>query len=106
MRVALQVGPVDADAHGVNGRAIIDAARLLDAPALKQQLAETGVDLGFITSTHVYETFIQPNPGHVIPTAGQHLSCQVKKETINAWMYLAQTHNELESSVVSVGRPG
>jgi CRP-like cAMP-binding protein len=106
MRVALQVGPVDADAHGVNGRAIIDAARLLDAPALRQHLAESGADLGFITSTHVYETFIQPNPGHVIPTAGQHLSCQVKKETINAWMYLAQTHNELERSVVNAGRPG
>jgi CRP-like cAMP-binding protein len=106
MRVALQVGPVDADAHGVNGRAIIDAARLLDAPVLKQQLAETRADLGFITSTHVYETFIQPSPGHVIPTAGQHLSCQVKKETINAWMYLAQTHNELGSCVVNAGRPG
>lgn len=103
MRVALQVGPVDADAHGVNGRAIIDTARLLDAPVLRQHLAETGADLGFITSTHVYDTFIQPNPGHVIPAAGQHVSCQVKKETINAWMYLPQAHDELESPAVNAG---
>ena len=103
MRVALQVGPVDADAHGVNGRAIIDTARFLDAPVLRQHLSETGADLGFITSTHVYDTFIQPNPGHIIPAAGQHVSCQVKKETINAWMYLPQAHAELESPVVNAG---
>jgi class 3 adenylate cyclase len=49
MRVALHVGPVVSDAHGVDGLAIIHASRLLDASALRRHLAETGADLGFIT---------------------------------------------------------
>ena len=96
MRVALHVGPVVSDAHGVDGRAIIHAARLLDAPALKRHLAETGADLGFITSSFVYDTIIQPNPGPVDPAVYRQLKCQVKKQALNAWMYLAQTSDEIQ----------
>jgi CRP-like cAMP-binding protein len=94
MRVALHVGPVVSDAHGVDGRAIIHAARLLDAPALKRDLAQSGADLGFITSDFVYGTIIQPNPGHADPASYHRLRCQVKKEPIDAWVYLARTTNE------------
>ena len=37
LRVALHVGPVGRDAEGLNGEAIIVAARILEAPALKAQ---------------------------------------------------------------------
>ena len=67
MRVALDVGPVVSDSHGVDGLAIIYAARLLDAPALRRHLAETGADLAFITSPFVYNTIIQPNPDMSTP---------------------------------------
>jgi len=106
MRVALHVGPVISDAHGVNGRAIIHAARLLDAPALKRHLAETGADLGFITSPFVYDTIIQPNPGPVDPAVYQQLKCQVKKQAINAWMYLAQTSGEIQPPAARAGQIG
>jgi CRP-like cAMP-binding protein len=96
MRVALDVGPVVSDAHGVDGLAIIHAARLLDAPALKRHLAETGADLGFITSPFVYYTIIQPNPGHVDATAYQQLKCRVKRQALNAWMYISQTSGEIQ----------
>jgi Cyclic nucleotide-binding domain len=96
MRVALNVGPVVSDAHGVDGLAIIHAARLLDAPILKRHLAETGSDLGFITSAFVYDTIIQPNPGHVDPAAYQHLKCRVKRKALNAWMYIAQASGEIQ----------
>lgn len=95
MRVALDVGPVVSDAHGVDGLAIIHAARLLDAPALKHHLAGTGADLGFITSTFVYGTIIQPNPGHVDPAVYRQLKCRVKRQALNAWMYIAQTPGEI-----------
>jgi CRP-like cAMP-binding protein len=96
MRVALDVGPVVSDAHGVDGLAIIHAARLLDARALKHHLAETGADLGFITSPFVYGTIIQPNPGHVDPALYQQLKCRVKRQTLSAWMYIAQTSSEIQ----------
>ncbi len=96
MRVALNVGPVVSDAHGVDGLAIIHAARLLDAQALKRQLAETGADLGFITSPFVYDTIIRANPGHIDPTVYQQLKCRVKRQDLNAWVYIAQTSGELQ----------
>lgn len=96
MRVSLDVGPVVSDAHGVDGLAIIHAARLLNAPALKRHLAETGTDLGFITSPFVYGTIIQPNPGHVDPAAYQQMKCRVKRQALNAWMYVPQTPDEIQ----------
>jgi CRP-like cAMP-binding protein len=106
MRVALHVGPVVSDAYGVDGRAIIHAARLLDAPALRRHLAETGADLGFITSPFVYDTIIQPNPGPVDPVVYQQLKCQVKKQAFNAWMYLAQASGEIQPGGANVGQIG
>jgi CRP-like cAMP-binding protein len=106
MRIALHVGPVVSDAHGVDGRAIIHTARLLDAPALKRDLARSGADLGFITSDFVYGTIIQPNPGHADPAAYHRLRCQVKKEPIDAWVYLARTTGESESLTANADPPG
>jgi CRP-like cAMP-binding protein len=106
MRVALHVGPVVSDAYGVDGRAIIHAARLLDAAALRRHLAETGADLGFITSPFVYDTIIQPNPGPVDPVVYQQLKCQVKKQAFNAWMYLTQTSGEIQPAVATAARIG
>lgn len=96
MRVALDVGPVVSDAYGVDGLAIIHAARLLDAQVLKRHLAETGTDLGFITSPFVYGTIIQPNPGHVDPAAYQQLKFRVKRQALNAWMYVPRTPDEIQ----------
>jgi len=104
MRVALHVGPVVSDAYGVDGRAIIQAARLLDAPALRRHLAETGADLGFITSPFVYDTIIQPNPGPIDPAVYQQLKCRVKKQALNAWMYLTQTSGEIRPAAAKVGQ--
>ena len=89
MRVALHVGPVVSDAHGVDGQAIIHTARLLDAAPLKRALFQSGAYLGFITSDFVYDTIIQPNPGHVNPAAYYSLKCRVKKEPVDTWVYLA-----------------
>ncbi|MFC7567275.1 cyclic nucleotide-binding domain-containing protein [Actinomadura namibiensis] len=59
LRAALHVGPVERDPRGVSGSAIIQTARLLEAPALKARLRETGADLGFIVSEFVYEHVVR-----------------------------------------------
>ncbi|GAA2573614.1 cyclic nucleotide-binding domain-containing protein [Actinomadura fulvescens] len=89
LRVALHVGPVTWDRRGVSGTAIIQTARLLEAPVLKSRLAETGADLGFIASTFVYETVIQQGPGFVDPACYLPVEIKVKESALTGWMYLA-----------------
>ena len=40
LRVALHVGPVGRDSEGLTGQAVIAAARIVDAPAIKARLAD------------------------------------------------------------------
>lgn len=89
LRVALHVGPVLQDARGLSGQALIHAARMLDAPILKQSLAATRADLAFMASAHVYDTVIRHTPGLVDPAAFRRVRYQVKEAKITSWMYLA-----------------
>ncbi|MEV4673169.1 hypothetical protein AB0K34_16075 [Actinomadura sp. NPDC049382] len=91
LRVALHVGPVTPDAEGLNGQAIIQTARLMEAPALKTALAETGADLGFIVSSFVYDAFVAHLHGALDPRAFEPVTVTVKETTTEAWMYLAGT---------------
>lgn len=59
LRVAVNVGPVMGDPLGMSGDTIIRTARLVEAPVLKGAMAATGVSLGIIVSTFVYETAIE-----------------------------------------------
>ncbi|WP_067475074.1 cyclic nucleotide-binding domain-containing protein [Actinomadura hibisca] len=89
MRVALHVGPVVPDAEGVSGWAIIQTARLLDAPVFKRAMARTSADLGFITSTFVYETVIAQARGSLDPAGFRHVADEVKTLEVSGWMHLS-----------------
>ncbi|MFI0481047.1 cyclic nucleotide-binding domain-containing protein [Actinomadura sp. 9N215] len=88
LRVAAHVGPVMPDPPGVSGWALIRTARLLDARPLKDRLASTGADLGFITSQFVYESVIAHGPGQVNPADYESVACTVKKLRVEGWMRL------------------
>ncbi|TDB81216.1 cyclic nucleotide-binding domain-containing protein [Actinomadura sp. KC216] len=88
LRVAVHVGPVMPDPPGVSGWALIRTARLLDARPLKDRLAATGADLGFIASTFVYESVIVHGPGYVNPAEYEPVSCTVKKLKTEGWIHL------------------
>ncbi|QKG22026.1 hypothetical protein [Actinomadura verrucosospora] len=89
LRVALHVGPISADAEGVSGGAIIHAARLLEAPALKDALARTGADLGLIVSPFVHDGFVAHLHGPIDPAAFERVEVKVKETTTEAWIYLS-----------------
>ncbi len=89
LRVALNVGPVVSDPRGVSGEAIILAARLLEAPVLKKELARTAADLGVIVSPFIYDSVIKHAPGEVDPTQYRYLRFRVKESNVTAWMYLS-----------------
>jgi hypothetical protein len=89
LRVALNVGPVVSDPQGVSGEAIILAARLLEAPVLKKELARTAADLGVIVSPFIYDSVIKHAPGDVDPAQYRNLRFRAKESNVTAWMYLS-----------------
>ncbi|WP_131737515.1 cyclic nucleotide-binding domain-containing protein [Actinomadura roseirufa] len=88
LRLALHVGPVTPDTEGVAGWPVIQAARLLDARVLKERLAATGADLGFIASSFVYESVIAHSPGYVDAADYEPVHCRVKNTDVHGWMHL------------------
>jgi CRP-like cAMP-binding protein/tetratricopeptide (TPR) repeat protein len=89
LRVALHVGPVSRDAEGMNGEAIIVAARILDAPALKARLAADHADLMFAASDYVYDHVIRHCVGRVDSASFEHVDYEVKKIRVSAWVHMA-----------------
>ncbi|MEU0791539.1 hypothetical protein ABZ342_15835 [Amycolatopsis sp. NPDC005961] len=63
LRLALHAGEVTYDAHGVTGSSILDAQRLVDAPALKRALAGTSAVLATIASSWFYEEVVRQSEG-------------------------------------------
>jgi hypothetical protein len=88
MRAALHLGPVTRDAEGLNGDALIHAARLLDAPPLRDALRASGADLALMASRHVFETALSSDTGLLDPAAFTQVSFRVKESQITAWMHV------------------
>lgn len=88
LRVAINVGPVTSDSVGLSGHAIIRAARLLDAPALKEAMARSGASLGIIASEFVYDTVIRHAEGWTDPNQYVAVQATVKESSVPAWMQL------------------
>jgi hypothetical protein len=93
LRVALHVGPVLSDPEGVSGESIILAARILEAPVLKRQLASEAADLGLIVSAYVYDTVVKHGPGRIDPARYRQVRVQLKESRLNAWICLSSDAN-------------
>lgn len=89
LRVALHVGPVTADPHGISGHAVNQTARLLESPVLKELMAATAADVGFIASEFVYDNVIGHAPGYVDPATYRRVEFQVKESQLTAWIQLS-----------------
>lgn len=108
LRTALHVGPVTGDAEGLNGDAIIHAARLLDAPPLREALETSDADLAFMTSGHVFDTVLKNDRGLLDPGMFTPVNFRVKESQIAAWMYVAGPHpavRKVEPAPAPDGRP-
>jgi tetratricopeptide (TPR) repeat protein len=89
LRAALHVGPVGKDAEGLTGQAVIGAARIVDAPAVKDRLAAEQADLIFAASDYVYDHVVRNCDGRIDPAAFEHVECRVKESRVSAWVHLA-----------------
>lgn len=73
LRVALHRGEVLIDPHGFVGAALVEASRLSNTAALRQQLDATAADMGMIVSDLVWRQLLEshqpPDPGGYRPVA-------------------------------------
>jgi class 3 adenylate cyclase len=95
LRVALHVGPVMSDPYGVSGESIIQAARLLDAPVLKRDLAASGRDLGLIVSPFVHDFVVKHLPAGRLPGDFHQVRPRVKESELTGWVCLARPPGRL-----------
>jgi CRP-like cAMP-binding protein len=91
LRLAINVGPVVSDPLGMSGEAIIRVARLIEAPVLKEAMAETGAALGIIAAEFVYETAIRHAPELIDINGYRRVEVAVKETSVPGWMHLTDT---------------
>jgi CRP-like cAMP-binding protein/tetratricopeptide (TPR) repeat protein len=103
LRAALHVGPVGKDAEGLTGQAVISTARILDAPVVKERLADAQADLIFAVSDYVYDHVVRHGAGLVDSAAFEHVADQVKESYVSAWVHLAGRVELLPSPVGGAG---
>lgn len=86
LRMAVNGGPVYADANGRVGRCLVHLFRLLDAPEFKRTVTATGANLGVVASDRMYHDVIEPS--RVLMDLGTYRPIEVVlKETHSpAWM--------------------
>ncbi|MFL6123514.1 effector-associated domain 2-containing protein [Actinophytocola sp.] len=87
LRMTLHAGEVTYDDHGVSSTAIIEASRLLDAPPLKEALAESSASLAVIASEYFFSEVIWHDPGYE-PDAYRKVAVRVKQFSGFGWIRL------------------
>jgi tetratricopeptide (TPR) repeat protein len=82
LRMALHAGEIHHDEHGVAGRAVNLAFRLVDAPAFRQALAQSSDQLAVIASEWFYEEVVW----HVAATGYHQVAVEAKETSTTAWI--------------------
>lgn len=89
LRTAVHGGEVHDDGHGLVGRAVIHAFRLLEAPAFKELMVSDAPRTGQIVSDTVFRDTVQAGSGRLCdPAAFRHLAVQVKETRTTGWVRL------------------
>lgn len=101
LRVSVEVGPVRKDQSGVSGDAIIDATRMVDAPAFKHAMAGQGAHFGIIVSPFVHRAHIASR-GDTAEYAK--VRVRVKETRSSAWMQLTGTAQLGQVQLATSGR--
>jgi class 3 adenylate cyclase len=84
--LAVVVGPVSGDDHGLTGESIIRAARLVDAPVVRKEMSSTEAVLGVVVSDFAYETAIKY--GRDFTGASEYKIIEVDKKESRSWAWM------------------
>ncbi|TDB86948.1 hypothetical protein E1264_16220 [Actinomadura sp. KC216] len=88
LRVAVSSGHVRWDRYGVAGTAVIQAFRLLEAPAFKRLVRDSGARLGVVVSDRLYGDIIRPDVGRANPADYERLRVEIKEMSTWGWVRL------------------
>jgi hypothetical protein len=87
LRVAVHMGQVHRDEHGLAGTAVNHLCRLLDAHAVRTALAASGTELALIVSDHYYEGVVRQRPSMVESAAFRPVAIKVKQTRDRGWIW-------------------
>jgi hypothetical protein len=87
LRVAVHLGLVHRDEHGLAGTAVNHLFRLLDAPVLRTALAASGSELALIVSDHYYECVVRQRPSMIESAAFRPVALKVKQTRGRGWIW-------------------
>jgi TIR domain/Cyclic nucleotide-binding domain len=90
LRLSVDVGPVTSDGMGVDGEAIIVAARMVEALAFKRALAKSPACLGIIVSPFVYDTVVKHDQDRNYVASYSQVIVRVKEYRTAAWITLIE----------------
>jgi uncharacterized membrane protein YgcG len=105
LRVAVHIGEVHRDQHGVAGTSLIHLFRLLESPVLKDALADGESDLALIVSDDVYTKVLPSSSGLINPMTFHAVIATVKETTARAWLHLPACPNPAPLAWTLVGQP-
>lgn len=88
LRAVVHSGYVQRDLEGVSGEPIIAAARIADAPRVKERVARTAADLAIVVSNSVYEDVIASGHGFTDPRRFSRVPVRTKETRTWAWLTL------------------
>ncbi|MCP2343158.1 cyclic nucleotide-binding domain-containing protein [Actinomadura rupiterrae] len=91
LRVAVHVGPVILDDTGAAGASIVYTARMMELAELRSQMAHTDTDLGFITSSFVFDNVIADRTGSRLdPRDFAPARARSKGTDVTGWIHTAE----------------
>jgi class 3 adenylate cyclase len=88
LRIAVNIGPVWRDDHGIAGEDVNLLCRMLNVQKLRQALAGSATELALIVSANVYQSLVRRHPSLVDPARFQPVTTKVKQTRIRAWIYV------------------
>ncbi|TYB45276.1 effector-associated domain 2-containing protein [Actinomadura chibensis] len=86
LRVSVHTGDADFDGRGLVGTAVNHAFRILDAPAFKEALRESGAWFSVIVSERVFEDVVRRAAGRIVPDDYRRVDVSVKETAAPAWI--------------------
>jgi hypothetical protein len=92
LRAVVHAGYLCLDGHGVAGRAVNHAFRLLDAPQFRTVIALENAEFGLIISDYLYTEIVREAPGLIDPTLYRPLEISNKEAHEMAWALLPSAH--------------
>jgi O-acetyl-ADP-ribose deacetylase (regulator of RNase III) len=91
LRMAVTLGLLGHGTTGYTGPLLVDLARMIDAPPLREAIAnEPDRDLAVLASDHVYSIVVQPGHSELPVAAFRRVEVAVKEFAAPAWLWVPE----------------